>query len=264
MQLVQVESLLSLDPSEQLETLKKDLEEAIAIMTAQRSEASTSKEEIELDSDSESNEQLRGSNQQNDEQLSEYKRLIGEFYRVPFVTANDNVEPDIEMHEAEVIKVLEIDEEDGDARLAVRFLYPLSESMKYCANCEENDDSSPSACPLSHGYVVHLSMIKNALNSNDLKVNSPCLYNVNGGELWSRGTVVDKQLDSFLVKPDASQNTSKELISVSPDQIRPFDDLNDDDLELIEEDEVIFVGHKKITLIELSDDEADNVEPDKG
>lgn len=228
-------------------------------MTAQRSEASTSREEIELDSDSESNEQLNESDQQNEEPLTEYSQLIGERYRVPFVTTNDNAEPDVEMHEAEIIKVLEIDEEDGDARLEVRFLYPLNESMKYCANCEQNDDSSPSECPLNHGYVVHLSMIKNALSSNDLQVYSPCLYNLNGGELWRRGTIANKKLDSFSVKPDASE----ELILVPADRIRPFDDLKDDDLELIEEDDVIFVAHKKVTLIELSDDEADNHEHDK-
>ena len=246
-----MESLLSLDPSEQLETLKKDLEEAIAIMTSQRSEANAIRDEtIELDSDSESSKEEQLNGQRTEERPTEYSQLIGEFYRVPYIN-ND----DVEMHEAEVLKVLEIDEEDGDAKLEVRFLYPLSESMQYCANCEADDDSSPPTCPFSHGYTVHLSMIKNTLNSNDLKLNSMCLYSQNGGELWSRGTIADKKLDSFSVKP----NSSEELISVSPEYIRPFDNLEDDDIELIEEDEVVFVGHKQITLIELSDDEDDNL-----
>lgn len=252
-QLIQVESLLSLDSSEQLKTLQKDLVEAIAIMTTQRAETNT--EEIELDSDSESNqqegEQSNASSRRTEDQshqLVDYDELIGEVYRVPFV--NDD---DIEMYEAEVIKVLDIDGEDGDAKLEVKFLYPLSESMKYCADDCEAKDAQP-ACPLSHGYTVHLSMIKSALGSDDLKLNAPCLYRPNGGELWSRGTILDKKSDSFSVRPDSS---AEERISVSLEQIRPFANLEDDDLELIEEDEVIFVGHRKITLIELSDDEDD-------
>lgn len=250
-----MESLLSLDSSEQLETLKKDLEEAIAIMMAHREEANTEEIELDSDSDQQEGEQPDTSGRRTEDQSdqpAEYEQLIGEVYRVPFVNGDD-----IEMHEAEVIKVLEIDEEDGDAKLEVRFLYPLSESMKYCAeDCEAKDDNSQSACPLSHGYTVHLSMIKNALNSDDLKLDSPCLYRPNGGELWARGTIVDKKPNSFSVRPDSS---AEDRISVSIEQIRPFHNLDDedDDLELIEQDEVIFVGHKEVTLIELSDDEED-------
>ena len=156
-----------------------------------------------------------------DAQLTDYDQLIGECYSIPFVLNGR-----IEMHEAEIIRIVEIDE-DGDAKLEVKFLYPLNESMKHCSRCERRND-----CPFNHGHLVDLSMIKDAPNTEDLKLNSNCLYNEENGEYWSKGKLVDRRKsDLCTVRSESTQ----QLITLQLANIRLFDNDEDNGNEVVDE-----------------------------
>ena len=210
-------SLLELDQNEELELLRRDLEEAIELMKLEQTSNSNAIENQEDDL----NEQL-------DE---EYNQLIGQSYRVPYVNKHNL----IEMHEAEIIKINEIDDDD-DAKLEVKFLYPLDKSMKYCSSNCSNADS----CSFNHGYSVNLSMIRNSLNLNDLKLNCVCLFNENESDYWVKGKIEDIKSNLYFIRSHLSQ----ELVSVKLENISPFS---------FEEDE----QEDAISLIEIENDKND-------
>lgn len=250
--------MLEIESNDELITLKNDLEEAIELMQTLSTvksdlksdvsnESSTTKKEndfIILSSDDESNERPNRSSTKRQEQdvivldddddkeiylLNDYDQLIGDSYFVPFV-----VDDEIEMHEAEILKVNEINE-DGDARLLCKFLYPLNQSMKYCSKCSKHKNQN---CPFNHGYVVDLSMIKASLKSTNLRPNSECIYYEKKEDFWNRGKIVEKKSDDLFI---IRSNLNQEILTIKLNNIRPIDygyqKDEPDYIDLVENDE---------------------------
>lgn len=225
--------MIEIEPSDELEDLKSDLEEAINLKESidrsnnRSNESSSSSQDIEeIDNQDESN---------------EYSQLIGESYMVPFI-----LDGNLELHEAEIIKILEIDKEDGDAKLLVKFLFPLNQAMVECTGCDNKDN-----CGYLHNYIINLSMIKNSLDTSNLKLNSCCLYRESNSIYWNKGRIIDKKSNQYFIR----SNDTQETIICELENIAPFKE----SIDKTDEIEVIQIDDDEIEVIQIDDDDDEGV-----